>query len=176
MTWNEPFEPAAWIWTLLRLSVSSMNPASITFRLWLPIGPEHLYDSLSGAAPAAPDATKNAVQLEADGRARDRLQLNRLRQSRAYANETAEALRLTQVRLEQETESLKLLERQMRLTEERLNQSVREANQVTRLTEERLNQSVREANQVWTAYHELRAYVDRLQGEPCAESRPDGEA
>jgi hypothetical protein len=91
---------------------------------------------------------KNAVQLEADGRARDRLQLDRLRQSRAYADETAEALRRTQVRLDQETESLKLLERQLRLTEERL------------------NQSVREANQVWVAYQELRAYVDRLKAHP----------
>src|SRR5262249_23987826 len=54
---------------------------------------QHLYDSLSGAAPAVPDAKKNAVQLEADGRARDRLQLDRLRQSRAHAYETAEALR-----------------------------------------------------------------------------------
>ena len=109
---------------------------------------QHLYDSLSGAAPAAPDAKKNAVQLEADGRARDRLQLDRLRRSRAYADETAEALRRTQVRLDQETESLKLLERQLRLTEERL------------------NQSVREANQVWVAYQELRAYVDRLKAHP----------
>jgi hypothetical protein len=109
---------------------------------------QHLYDSLSGAAPAAPDAKKNAVQLEADGRARDRLQLDRLRQSRAYADETAEALRQTQVRLDQETESLKLLERQLRLTEERL------------------NQSVREGSQVWVAYQELRAYVDRLKAHP----------
>jgi hypothetical protein len=109
---------------------------------------QHLYNSLSGAAPAAPDAEKNAAQLEADERARDRLQIDRSRQSRAYANETAEALRLTQVRLDQETESLKLLERQMRLTEERLNQSVREANQVR------------------TAYQELRAYVDRLKAHP----------
>jgi hypothetical protein len=148
---------------------------------------QHLYNSLGGAAPAAPDATKNAVQLEADERARDRLQLDRLRQSRAYANETAEALRLsrvrldqeaealrlTRVRLDQETESLKLLEQQLRLTEERLNQSVREANQVRvaveeqlRLTEERFNQSVREANQVRVDYQELRAYVDRLKAHP----------
>jgi hypothetical protein len=109
---------------------------------------QRLYDSLSGAAPAAPDAGKNADQLEADGRARDRLQLDRLRQSRACAHEAAEALRRTQVRLDQETESLKLLERQLRLTEERL------------------NQSVREANQVWVAYQELRARVDRLKAHP----------
>ena len=63
-------------------------------------------------------------------------------------HEAAEALRRTQVRLEQETESLKLLERQLRLTEERF------------------NQSVREANQVWVAYQELRAHVDRLKAHP----------
>ena len=103
-----------------------------------------LYDSLSEAVTAAPDAQKNAVQLEADGRARDRLQLDRLRRSRAYANETAEAQRRTRVRLDQETESLQRLERQLRLTEERL------------------NQSVREADQVWMAYQEFRAYVERL--------------
>ena len=71
-----------------------------------------------------------------------------MRQSRAYADETAEAQRRTQVRLDQETESLKLLERQLRLTEERL------------------NQSVREANEGWVAYRELRAYVDRLKAHP----------
>jgi hypothetical protein len=109
---------------------------------------QRLYGSLGGAAPVASDAEKNAVQLEADGRARDRLQLDRLRRSRAYADETAEALRRTQVGLDQETESLKLLERQLRLTEERLNQSVREANQVS------------------VAYQELRAYVDRLKAHP----------
>jgi hypothetical protein len=124
---------------------------------------QHLYDSLSGAAPAAPDAEKNADQLEADGRARDRLQIDRLRQSRACAREAAEALRRTQVRLDQQTESLTLLERQLRLTEERLNQSVREANQVW---EARLNQSIHEANQVWVAYQELRAHVDRLKAHP----------
>jgi hypothetical protein len=141
---------------------------------------QHLYDSLSGDAPAAPDADQNAVQLEADRRARDRLQLDRLRRSRAYADETAEALRRTQVRLDRETESLKLLERQSRLTEERLNQSIREANarldreteslklleRQLRLTEERLNQTVREANQVGVAYQELRARVDRLKAHP----------
>ena len=35
-----------------------------------------------------------------------------------------------------------------------------------RLTEERLNQSVREAKQVCVAYQELRAYVDRLKAHP----------
>jgi hypothetical protein len=159
-------------------------PAAVSHRA------QHLYDSLSGAALAAPDAQKNAAQLEADGRARDRLQLDRLRQSRAYADETAEALRRTQVRLDQQTESLKLLERQSRLTEERLNQLNREANDTAEalrrtqvrldqetealkllerqllLTEERLNQSGREANQVWVAYQELRAYVDRLKAHP----------
>ena len=179
---------------------------------------QHLYDSLTGAAPAAPDAEKNAVQLEADERARDRLHLDRLQQSRVYAEETAEtlrltkayaeetdermrltkvyaeetdermrltkvyaeetdermrltkayaeetderlrltrayaeetveALRLTQVRLDQETESRKLLERQLQLTEERS------------------NQSVREAIEVWVTYQELRAYVDRLKAHP----------
>jgi hypothetical protein len=109
---------------------------------------QDLYDSLSGAAPAAPDAKKNAVQLEVDGRARDRLQLDRLRQSRAYAAETAEALHRARVRLDQETESLMLLERQLRLAEERL------------------DQSVREANQAWVAYQELRSYVDRLKAHP----------
>ena len=109
---------------------------------------QRLYDSLSGAAPAAPDAGKNADQLEADGRARDRLQLDRLRQSKACAHEAAEELLRTQVRLDQETESLKLLERQLRLTEERL------------------NQSVREANQVWVASQELRSHVDRLKAHP----------
>ena len=54
----------------------------------------------------------------------------------------------------------------MWLTEESLNQSVREANQVTRLTEESLNQSVREANEIWAAYQELRAYVYRLKAHP----------
>jgi hypothetical protein len=81
-----------------------------------------------------PDAEKNAVQLEADERARDRLQLDRLRQSRAFAVETAEALRL--------------VERQLRLTEERL------------------NQSVSAANQNWMAHQELRAYVDKLKAHP----------
>jgi hypothetical protein len=57
-------------------------------------------------------------------------------------------LRRTQASLDQVTESLKLLERQLRFTEERL------------------NQSVREANQVWGAYQELRAYVDRLKAHP----------
>src|SRR5262249_9751242 len=111
---------------------------------------QHLYDFLSGAAPAAPDAKRNADQLEADGRARDRLQLDQLRQSRACAHEAAEALRRTQVRLDQETESLKLLERQLRLTEERLNHTEERLNH----TEERLSQSVREADQVWVAYRE----------------------
>jgi hypothetical protein len=109
---------------------------------------QRLYDSLCEAAPAAPDAKKNAVQLEADGRARDRLQLDRLRQSKAYAIETAEALRRTQVRFDQETESLK---RQLRLTEERL------------------NQSVHEANEVWVAYRELRAHVERLKAHPVVD-------
>jgi hypothetical protein len=109
---------------------------------------QRLFDTLGGAAPAATDAGKNADQLEADGRARDRLQLDRLRQSRVRAHEAAEVLRRTQIRLDQETESLKLLERQ------------------SRLTEERLNQSVREANQVWVAYQELRAHVDRLKSHP----------
>jgi hypothetical protein len=35
-----------------------------------------------------------------------------------------------------------------------------------RLTEERLNQSVREANQFGVAYQELRAHVDRLKAHP----------
>jgi hypothetical protein len=109
---------------------------------------QHLYDTLSGAAPAAPDAGKNADQLEADGRARDRLHLDRLRQFRVWAHEAAEALRRTQLRLDQETESLKLLEQQLRLTEERLNQSVREANEVS------------------VAYQALRARVDRLKAHP----------
>ena len=109
---------------------------------------QHLYNSLSGAAPAAPDAEKNAVQLEADERARDRMQLDRLRQSRAQADDTAEALRQTQFRLDHETESRKLLEEQLRLAEERLNQSVREASQVR------------------VAYQELRSYVDRLKTHP----------
>jgi hypothetical protein len=124
-----------------------MNPASITFRRGSHRA-QLLYDSLSGAAPAAPDATKNAVQLEADGRARDRLQLDRLRQSRAHADHTAEALRQTQVRLEQETESLKLLERRL----EQETESLKLLERQLRLTEERLNQSVREANQVWVAH------------------------
>ena len=157
VTWNEPFEPAAWIGTRSRLSVSSMNPASITFRPWFPIGPNASTIPSVGLLLPAPDAEKNAVQLEADGRARDRLQLDRLRQSRAHADETAEALRRTQVTLDQETESLMLLERQLRLTEERL------------------NQSVREANQVWAPYQELRAHLDRPR-RPGAGSRPDGEA
>jgi hypothetical protein len=36
----------------------------------------------------------------------------------------------------------------------------------SRLTEERLNQSVREASQVWVAYQELRAHVDWLKAHP----------
>jgi hypothetical protein len=108
---------------------------------------QRLYDSLSGAA-TVPDAGKNADQLEADGRARDRLQLDRLRQSRACAHEAAEVLSQTRVRLDQETDARQLLERQLRLTEERL------------------NQSVREANQVCLAYQELRVYVDRLKAHP----------
>jgi hypothetical protein len=63
-------------------------------------------------------------------------------------HEAAEALRRTQVRLEQETESLKLLERQLRLTEERF------------------NQSVREANQVWVAYQELGCDLRKLNSRP----------
>ena len=138
--------PAAWIGTLSRLSVSSMNPASITFRPWFPIGPNtSTTPSVGLMRPRRIE--KNAVQLEADGRARDRLQLDRLRQSRANTNETVEALRLTRVRLDQETESLKLLEHRG-------------------LTEERLNQSVREANQVRVAHQELRAYLDRLKAHP----------
>jgi hypothetical protein len=127
---------------------------------------QHLYDSLTGTAPATPDAAKNADQLEADGRARDLLQLDRLRQSRACAHDAAEALRLTQVKLDQQTEALTLLERELRSTEERLNQSLRDAGQMSRLTEERLNQSVHEASEVWVAYQELRAYVDRLKAHP----------
>jgi hypothetical protein len=109
---------------------------------------QHLYDALSGSDPGAPDPEKNAVQLELDGRARDRLQLDRLRQCRADADELAEALRRTQASLHQETESLNRLERQLRLTEERL------------------DQSVREANQAYAAYQELRAHVDRLKAHP----------
>jgi hypothetical protein len=109
---------------------------------------QRLYDSLSGAAPAAPDAGINADQLEADARARDRLQLDRLRQYRALVHEATKALRPTQVRLDQETESRKLLEQRLHLTEERL------------------NQSVREAGQVCVAYQELRARVDRLKAHP----------
>jgi hypothetical protein len=36
-----------------------------------------------------------------------------------------------------------------------------------RLTEERLNQSVRESNQVWVAYQELRSRVERLKANRC---------
>jgi hypothetical protein len=117
-------------------------PAVITHRA------QCLYDSLSGAAPAELDAQKNAAQLEADGEARDRLQLDRLQRSRAYAAETAEEQRRTQLRLDQETESRKLLERRLRLTEERLNRSIHEAHQVS------------------SAYQELRTSVERLKAHP----------
>jgi Ni,Fe-hydrogenase III large subunit len=85
-----------------------------------------------------------------------------LRQSRAYADETAEALRRTQVRLDQETESLKFLEHRL----EKETESLKLLERQLQLTEERLNQSVREANQVGVAYQELRAYVDRLKAHP----------
>jgi hypothetical protein len=130
---------------------------------------QHLYDSLSGAAPAAPDAGKNADQLEADGRARDQLQLDRLRRSTAGAQEAAETLHRTQVRLDQETESLKLLEQQLRLTQVRLDQeteSLKLLEQQLRLTEERLNESVREGNEVRVAYQDLRARMGRLEAHP----------
>jgi hypothetical protein len=151
---------------------------------------QHLYDSLTGAAPAAPDAEKNAVQLEADGRARDRLQLDRLRQSRAYAEETDERMRLTRAYAEETDERMRLTRAYAEETDERMRltrayaEETAEALRRTRvrldqeteslkllerqlqLTEERLNQSVREANQVWVAYQELRAYVDRLKAHP----------
>jgi hypothetical protein len=137
---------------------------------------QHLYDSLTGAAPAAPDGEKNAVQLEADGRARDRLQLDRLRQSRAYAEETDERLRLTRAYAEETDERMRLtkayaeeIDERMRLTQVRLAQETESLKLLERqlqLTEERLNQSVREANQVRVAYQELRAYVDRLKAHP----------
>jgi hypothetical protein len=151
---------------------------------------QRLYESLSGAGPAARDAAKNADQLEADGRARDRLQLDRLRKSRACEHEAADALRQTRVRLDQETESLKLLESQLRLTEERLSHTEERLSQTEEClsqteeylshikedlnqtkdhlnrTEERLDLSVREAIQVGAAYQKLRAYVDRLNAHP----------
>jgi hypothetical protein len=85
-----------------------------------------------------------------------------LRQSRACAHEAAEALRRTQVRLDQEAASLKLLE--LRLDQE--TESLKLLERQLRLTEERLNQSVHEANQVAVAYQELRARVDRLKAHP----------
>ena len=58
VTWNEPFEPAAWIGTLIKAfrvfdeSCIHHVPAVVSHRA------QHLYDSLGGAAPAAPDARK----------------------------------------------------------------------------------------------------------------------
>ena len=106
-------EPAAWIGTLSRLSVSSMNPASITFRPWFPIGP-------------------NTSTIPSVGLLRPRRMLRKTRSNSRRTDGLATGCnstdcgnpawmpmrmkpprpRRTQFRLDQETESLKLLERQ----------------------------------------------------------------
>jgi hypothetical protein len=149
-----------------------------------------LYDSLCGAGLVVPDAEKNAAQIEADGRARDQLQWDRIIQAKEAADQTARELSQTQQSLAQvsaqsaqrleelewvreeyrsATEALKRTNHEWQLAVEhgqKLAESARDLEERLRITDEHLARSLREGNQVWLAYQELQDRFTKLESHP----------
>jgi hypothetical protein len=134
---------------------------------------QSVYADLCGAGTRSPDAQRNAAQLEADGRARDELQLGRLRAAKEFAGQLTSELRQTHERLDQVAEQTRqalarVEEAQAdvrRVTEEYevvLNCS-RQATEAYRLLYEEQRQRLEEQRLVC---EEQRNFIEKLEGHP----------
>jgi hypothetical protein len=132
-------------------------PAAVNHRA------QQLYDELCGAGSCSPHASRNATQLEADGRARDELQLSRLRLARDAAENLTSELRQAR---EHYNEAAERSAEQSRQALAQFDQAQAELRRVTAEYEAELSRCRQMVQELQFVCAEQREFIERLERHP----------